>query len=87
MDSKKKVNDSSSSSLETSIITLIPCEYESSDEDDNRNESNDSIDSSELVDSSDDENEPTKIEKISPLDKRTTGTKETKTKNDEIVCD
>ena len=43
---------------ETSIITLLQCEYDSSEEEnDYANSSQDSIDSSELVDSSDDEAE------------------------------
>ena len=70
MDSKRKTFDSSSSSCETSIITLIPCDYESSDDDDYENVNENSIDSSELVDSSDEENESMKIESIFPLDKR-----------------
>ena len=48
-------DSSSLSIIETSIITLTPCDYESSEEDDLVNSSQDSIDSSELVDDSDDE--------------------------------
>ena len=40
---------------ETSIVNLIPCDYDSSEEDDYPNSSQDSIDSSELVDDSDGE--------------------------------
>ena len=87
MDSKRKSFESSVSSSETSIITLIPCEYESSDDDDYGNLSQDSIDSSELVDSSDDENETIKIEKISSLNKRSTRTEETAIENAKITRD
>ena len=38
---------------ENSIITLFPCDYDSSEENDYANSSQDSIDSSELVDDSD----------------------------------
>ena len=51
-------DSSSLSIIETSIITLTPCDYESSEEDDLVNSSQDSIDSSELVDDSDNEAEP-----------------------------
>ena len=40
---------------ETSIVNLIPCDYDSSEEDNCANSSQDSIDSSELVDDSDGE--------------------------------
>ena len=40
---------------ETSIVNLIPCDYDSSEEDNYANSSQDSIDSSELVDDSDGE--------------------------------
>ena len=86
MDSKRKSFDSSTSSFETSIITLIPCDYESSDEGELENVSHDSVDSSELVDSSDEENEPTKIEKISSLKKGFTKNEGSNIKNDEIIC-
>ena len=44
------------SSKEAPIIVLIPCESDSSeDEDSNSNKSQESIDSSDLIDSSDDE--------------------------------
>ena len=39
---------------ESSIITLLPCDYGSSEEDDYTNLSQDSIDSSEIADDSDD---------------------------------
>ena len=85
MESKRKSFESSALSSETSIITLIPCEYESSD--DYENLSQDSIDSSELVDSSDDENETIKVEKISSLNKRPTRTEETAIENANITRD
>ena len=47
--------DSDISTEETSIINLIPCDYDSSEEEDYASLSQDSIDSSELVDDSDDE--------------------------------
>ena len=43
------------STEETSVITLIPCEYDSSEENCYVNSSQDSIDSSDLVDDSDGE--------------------------------
>ena len=57
MSNKKSTNDDilELSTEETSIIALIPCEYDSSQEEDYANPSQDSIDSSELVDDSDDE--------------------------------
>ena len=59
----KKISSSSNSSVttqdeqETPIITLIPCDYDSNEEDDFENSSQNSIDSSELSDDSDDESE------------------------------
>ena len=50
-------------SNEFPIITLIPCD-ESSDDENSSNLSQDSIDSSELVDSSDDETKTIQIKKI-----------------------
>ena len=59
----KKISSSSNSSVttqdeqETPIITLIPCDYDSNEEDDFENSSQNSIDSSELSDDFDDESE------------------------------
>ena len=49
------VGSSEISTEETSIIALVPCDYETSEENDYANSSQDSIDSSELVDDSEGE--------------------------------
>ena len=51
------INLSGVSKEETPIITLFPCDYDSSEENDYLNSSQDSIDSSELVDDSDNESQ------------------------------
>ena len=61
------VDTSEISTEETSIIDLIPCDYDSSEENDYLNISQDSIDSSELVDDSDCEFEV--IKKIYTINK------------------
>ena len=53
MSSKSNSTQSTKEEEETSIITLIPCEYDSSEEDDNSSQN--SIDSSELAEDSDGE--------------------------------
>ena len=59
----KKISSSSNSTVstkdeeETPIITLIPCDYDSTEEDDLENSSQNSIDSSEIADDSDEETE------------------------------
>ena len=78
------VDTSEISTEETSIIDLIPCDYDSSEENDYLNISKDSIDSSELVDDSDGEFEVIKkiynINKI--LDK---ADEKNDVKNDEFI--
>ena len=64
---------------ESSIIILIPCDYDSSEEDGNANLSKNSVDSSELLDDSDVEAEP--ITEIFTLSKKVKKKDET---NDEI---
>ena len=61
------VDSSETSTEETSIIDLIPCDYDSSEENGCLNISQDSIDSSELVDDSDGEFEV--IKKIYTINK------------------
>ena len=70
MNSKEipKYHESTKFSNEVPIITLIPCD-ESSDEDNSSNVSQNSIDSSELVESSDDEIETIQIKEISGKNK------------------
>ena len=54
--SSKSNSSASTQEEETHIITLIPCDYDSFDEDDDdKNSSQNSIDSSELADDSDGE--------------------------------
>ena len=67
-------------STEASIITLFPCDYDSSEENDDANLSQNSIDSSELVDDSDNEGEL--ISEIFALNKRLDKYDE---KNNEII--
>ena len=67
-------------STEASIITLFPCDCDSSEENDYANLSRDSIDSSELVDDSDNEGEL--ISEIFALNKRLDKYDE---KNNEII--
>ena len=58
MSKKLSSNSNSTSSTkeeETSIIFLIPCDYDSSEQDDEENVSQNSIESSEVVSDSDDE--------------------------------
>ena len=86
MNSKNEILDTLSSSCGTSIITLLPCDYELSDDDNYGNVSQDSIDSSELVDSCEDENEFIKIEEIFSLNKGLTKTEEIKVKSGQIIC-
>ena len=62
--SKKKKTIGYSSTSETFTITLIPCDYGSSGDEDSINLSEDSMNSSEILDSSDDEIEIIKIKKI-----------------------
>ena len=68
---------------DVSIITLVPCDYESSEEDDYVNLSQNSIDSSELLDDSDDEGEL--ITEIFILNKKLNKKDETNSKIDEII--
>ena len=68
---------------DVSIITLVPCDYESSEEDDYVNLSQNSIDSSELLDDSDDEGEL--ITEIFILNKKLDKKDETNSKIDEII--
>ena len=49
------INQTPISTEEAPIITLLPCDYDSSEENEYANSSQDSIDSSELVENSDDE--------------------------------
>ena len=65
--------------IENSVITLIPCDYDSSKENNYANLSENSIDSSELVDDSDDEAET--ITEIYSLGKKLDKIDE---KNDEL---
>ena len=65
--------------IENSVITLIPCDYDSSKENNDVNLSQNSIDSSELVDDSDDEAET--ITEIYSLGKKLDKIDE---KNDEL---
>ena len=53
--SSKSNSSASTQEEETHIITLIPCDYDSFDEDDDENSSQNSIDSSELAEDSDGE--------------------------------
>ena len=70
MNKKRSSNTSSLqvSTKEDSIIKLLPCEYDSSENDDCSNSSQVSIESSELVDSSD--NEAQNITEIHILNKK-----------------
>ena len=68
---------------DVSIITLVPCDYESSEEDDYVNLSQNSIDSSELLDDSDDEGEL--ITEIFILNTKLDKKDETNSKIDEII--
>ena len=54
---------------ETTIITLIPCDYDLSEEDDDVNLTQNSIDSSDLVDDSDDD-DAEKITEIFTMNRR-----------------
>ena len=51
----KRITSLGVTNEEEPIITLLPCEYDSEEENDYINSSKDSIDSSELVDDSEDE--------------------------------
>ena len=53
--SSKSNSSASTQEEETHIITLIQCDYDSFDEDDDENSSQNSIDSSELAEDSDGE--------------------------------
>ena len=75
------VNLSKSSTGNFSIISLIPCDYNSSEENDYENLSQDSIDSSELVDDSDAE-----VEIITEFYKINKKSNENSKKNDEGNC-
>ena len=63
------INLNTLSSLDDSIITLIPCEYDPINGYDSLSE--DSIDSSEILDSSDDELEIIKINELYKINKQT----------------
>lgn len=79
-DSTLNVDLSRTSTEKTSIITLIPCGYDSSeDEGDYENSSQNSIDSSELVDDSEDE-----VQLITKIYKINQELEKNNEKNDEI---
>ena len=87
--SKRTKTTESSSTMEISIITLIPCDYDSSEEEDEKslNISKDSMDSSEILDSSDDEIEIIKINEIIKPNKEPNLIQNIKVKrNDNIVA-
>ena len=87
--SKRTKTTESSSTMEISIITLIPCDYDSSEEEDEKsvNVSKDSMDSSEILDSSDDEIEIIKINEIIKPNKEPNLIQNIKVKrNDNIVA-
>ena len=74
----------SSSTMDTSIITLIPCDYDSSEEDEKPvNISQDSINSSDILESSDDEIVITKITQFIKIEKNFDSIKEDKFKKNE----
>ena len=78
------INQTPISTEETPIITLLPCDYGSSEENDYNNSSQDSIDSSELVDNSDDETQH--ITEIYIINKKFDEIEEKNDdKNDEII--
>ena len=85
---KGKKSIESTSTIDASIITLIPCDYDSSEEDEKSvNISENSIESSDISDSSDDENELIKITQFIKLKKEVELIKEDKTDKNEIIID
>ena len=75
----------SSSTMDISIITLIPCDYDSSEEDEKLINISNSIESSDILDSSDDEIEITKITQLIKLEKQIEIINEDNDTNNEII--